>query len=153
MNHEETTKSWSRRFVIKCHLHRIRNFELANFSASSVITSISVFSGSLDHETCNVSLLKYDRNSAETISRCSIMQVLMLSGKSILFIFRRLSNTGSEVVDPTLIRGCQTPTRAVSPASLALTSLTVSLRPCKDKLMSFRWLNTSHASITTSSSF
>ena len=75
----------------------------------------------------------------------------MLSGKSIQFIFRRLSNKGNEVVEPTLIRACQAPIRAVSRASLSLTSLTVTLRPCKDKFVSLRWPNTSssYASITT----
>ena len=58
----------------------------ANISASSALGSISVLNGSLYHETCNV-LLKYDRNLAETISICTMMQVLILSVKSILFIF------------------------------------------------------------------
>ena len=78
-------------------------FETLNFAnspASSALGSISALNGSLYHETCNVSSLKYDRNSAETISRCSMMQVLMLSGKSILFVFRRFSNKGNEVVGP-----------------------------------------------------
>ena len=64
----------------------------ANSSAFSALGSISVLNGSLYHEKCNMPSVKYDRNSAETISKCSMMQILMLSGKSIPFIFRRLSN-------------------------------------------------------------
>ena len=126
----------------------------ANSSASLGLGSILVLHRSLYHETCNVSWLNYDRNSAETISRCSMMQVLMLSGKSILFIFRRLSNKGNEVVDPTLIRACQAPIPVVSPAILFSTSLTVTSPPCKDKFMSLRWPNISarYASITTNPS-
>ena len=60
----------------------------ANSSASSALGSISLLNGSLCHETCNASSLKYDQNSAETISRCSMLQVFVLSSKSILFIFR-----------------------------------------------------------------
>ena len=62
------------------------------------------------------------------------MQVLMLSGESILFISRRLSNKGNEAVDPTFIHACQTPNRAVSPASLSLTSLTVTPRSCNGQV-------------------
>ena len=140
--------------LLKCQLYRIRNFELANSFASSALGSISVLNGFLYHETCNVSSLKYDRNSAETISGCSMMQILMLSGKSILFIFRRLSYKRNENMDPTLNRACQTAIRTVSPVSLSLTSLTVTSRPCKYKFMSLRWPNTSarYASITTNSS-
>ena len=125
-----------------------------NSFASSALGSISVLNGSLYRETCYVSSLKYDRNSAEAISRCSMVQILIFSGKSILFSFRRLSNKGKEIVEPILIRACQTPIRAVSAASLSLTSLTVPSRPCKDKFMSLRWRNTSfrYASITTNSS-
>ena len=54
------------------------------------------------------------------------MQVFVLSGKSILFLFWGLSNKGNDVVHPTLIRAYQTPIRAVCPASLSLFSLTVS---------------------------
>ena len=96
--------------------------------------NFSVENGSLYHETCNVSSLKCNQNSAETISRCCMTQILMFSGKSILFIFRRFSYKGNKVVDPTLIRGCRTPIRAVSPAILSLTSLTVTSRPCKKQV-------------------
>ena len=83
-----------------------------------------------------------------------MMQVLILFDKSILFIFRHHFNNGSEVVDPTLIGACQTPIRAISPASLSLTSQTVTSRPCRDKFMLLRWPNTlaRYASITTNSS-
>ena len=87
--------------------------------------SISVLNWSLYHETCNVSSLKYDRNTAETILRCSMIQILVLSGKSILFIFRRSSKKGNEGVDLILIRACLTLIQAVGPASLSLTSLTI----------------------------
>ena len=78
-------------------------FETLNFvfsSGSSTFGSISVLNWSLYHETCNVSSLKYDWNSAETISRCFMMQVLMLSDKLTLFIFRSLFNKGNGVVPP-----------------------------------------------------
>ena len=141
-------------FAIKRQLHRIRNFELCLLLYFWALGSISMLNWSLYHETCNVSSLKYDRNSAETITRYSMMHALMLFGKLILFIFRRFSYKENEVVDPTLIRACQTPIRAVSSASLSLTSLTVSLRPFKDKFTSLRWPNRSarYASITTNSS-
>ena len=100
--------------------------------------NFSVKNGSLYHETCNVSSLKCNRNSAETISRCCMTQILMFSGKSILFIFRRFSYKGNKVVDPTLICGCRTPIRAVSPTSLSLTSLTVTSRPCKKQVHAVR---------------
>ena len=126
----------------------------ANSSASSALQSILVLNGSLYYETCNVSSLKWDRNSAETISRCSMIQVLMFSGKSIQFIFRHLFSKRKDVVDSTLIHACRTLIRAVNPASLSLISLTVTSRPCKDQLMSLRWPNTlaRYANITTNSS-
>ena len=124
-------------FVIKCQLHRIRNLELCQLLCFfGIMVNFSVLS-------MNVSSLKYDRNSAETISRCSMMQVFMLSGKLILFIFRRVSNKENKVVDPILIGACQTPIRAVSSASLSSTLLTVASRPCKGQFMSLRWPNTS----------
>ena len=137
---------------MKCQLYCIRNFELCQLLC--LLGSISVLNGSLYHETCNVLSLKYDRNSAKMISTCSTMQALMAFSKPILFIFRRLSNKENELVGPTLIRACETPIRAVSPASLSLMSLTVTLRPCKDKFMSLRWPNISakYASIATNSS-
>ena len=110
----------------------------ANSSASSALGLISVLIGSLYHETCNVSSLK-DRNSAETISSCSTMQIFVLYGKLILFTFRRISNKGNEVVNPTLIRVCQIPIQAVRSSTLSLTSLTVTSRLCKNKFMSMRW--------------
>ena len=139
MSHEKTTKNWSCQI---CYLNArfiaFKTLNSANSSASLALGSILVLNGSLYHETCNVSSLKYVRNSAETISRCSMMQILRLSGKSILFIFRRLSYKRNENMDPTLNRACQTAIRTVIPASLSLTSLTATSRPCKYKFMSLR---------------
>ena len=128
MNHKERTKKLeSSVFLLNFSFIAFETFNSANFSASLALGSVSVLNGSLYHKTCNVSLLKYDQNSVETVSRCPMMQVLMLPGKSIVFIFKHLSNKGNEVVDPTLIRACRTPIGAVSPASLPLTSLAVTL--------------------------
>ena len=68
----------------------IKILNSANSSAFLALGLISVLNGSLSHKTCNMLLLKYNRSSAERISRCSMMQVLMLSGNSISFHFQAL---------------------------------------------------------------
>ena len=65
-------------------------FEILNSDNSfdsSALDSILVMNRSLYHKTCDVSSLKYDQNSAETILRCSIMQVLFyLTNQSYSFL-------------------------------------------------------------------
>ena len=92
MNHEETTgagvgageKLELSVLLLNASFIAFETLNFANSSASSALGlalwSISVLNGSLYHEACIVSSLKYDRNS-ETIPRCSMMQVLMLSVK------------------------------------------------------------------------